>query len=110
MRTRTLSLIAASIAALSLAGTAFATETAEFPTARVRYGDLNLSSDAGVANLYARLRGAAKQVCLYSSFRMTDQGCVANALEVAVAKVGNERLQALHRQHSGVTAVATNRG
>ncbi len=110
MRTRTLSLIAASIATLSLAGTALAagTATGELPTARVRYADLNLSSDAGVATLYARLRHAATQVCEYRSFRFVDQACVAKALDGAVTTVANGRLTTLHQQRTGVAQVASN--
>jgi UrcA family protein len=102
MKTKTLSLIAASIATLSLAGTALAAGTGELATARVRYDDLNLSNDAGVASLYARLRHAASQVCESSPSRdLVDQSCVAKALDGAVAEVDNGRLTALHQRHAG---------
>ena len=107
MKTKTLSLIAASIASLALASTALAAGAGELPTARVRYGDLNLSSDAGVAALYSRLRHAAKQVCMYSSYRISDPACVSTALNDAVAKVANGRLTMLHERRTGVTQVAS---
>jgi UrcA family protein len=63
MTRKTLSLIAASIASATIATAAFAADTDEPPSVRVCYADLNLSSGAGVAHLYARLRNAANQVC-----------------------------------------------
>jgi len=102
MRIKTLTLIAAGVAALSIASVAIAADTGAPPVARVRYGDLNLSNDAGVAHLYARLRHAADQVCELGSFRdIVDQGCATQALDAAVAAVGNERLTALHARSAG---------
>jgi UrcA family protein len=110
MNTKIRSLIAASVATLAFAGTAFAAGAGELPTARVRYGDLNLSSDAGVATLYARLRHAADQVCEYSRFRVVDPACVTQAMDGAVAKVANGRLTALHLRRTGASRVAANGG
>jgi UrcA family protein len=61
---------------------------------RVTYGDLDLGSDAGVNRLYARLRQAAESVCVYATLAsVVDQRCAKQALEDAVAAVGNERLR-----------------
>ena len=102
MRSKTLSLFAASAATLLFATTAFASGAGEQPSAHVRYDDLNLSNDAGVAHLYARLRSAANQVCEYSTFRnVTDQSCAVGALDEAVVSIGNPRLTALHVRAKG---------
>jgi len=111
MKSKTLTLIAAGIATLSVAGSAFAAPIGEPMTARVRYGDLNLSNDAGVAHLYARLRHAASDVCQVASFRdLVDQQCASAALDNAVASVDNVKLTALHVRTSGTAQVASNGG
>lgn len=98
------SLIAASVAALTIASAASAAGADDFSSVRVRYADLNLSNEAGAAHLYARLRNAANQVCEYTSFRnVVDQGCAATALNGAVTAVGNARLTALHLRAAGAT-------
>lgn len=68
----------------------------------VRYGDLDLDKPAGVAQLYARLRVAAEQVC-DARFRPGTlvvapswRTCVAGALEQAVAAVDQPALTAYH--------------
>lgn len=109
MKAKTLSLIAAAVATLSIAGGAVAATTGEAPSARVRYDDLNLSSDAGVAHLYARLRHAANDVCQFDSFReVVDQKCATAALDSAVASVDNDKLTALHVRATGTAQVASN--
>jgi UrcA family protein len=108
MTRKTLSLFAAGIAALAVAGAASAANSSESLSARVRYGDLNLASDAGVAHLYARLRHAANDVCPYASFReVVDQRCAAAALDSAVANVDNDRLTALHVRVAGAGQAAS---
>jgi UrcA family protein len=72
----------------------------------VRYDDLNLSSQAGVTKLYARIRGAAKNVCRDSAgtivprLRYESQRCAAQAIDAAVKKVNNRILTAMHEQQS----------
>jgi UrcA family protein len=73
----------------------------------VRYADLDLASDAGVATLYRRLRGAATTVCrpLQSpvlASRRAWRECHDAALAGAVAGIGNERLAALHGRRKPV--------
>jgi UrcA family protein len=71
----------------------------------VAYDDLNLSSPNGAKALYARLESAASKVCggepnllqelqKHSNFR----SCYHQALDNAVDKVADPRLQALHRE------------
>jgi UrcA family protein len=73
----------------------------------VRYGDLDLASDAGVRALYARLRSAAANVCGPGAdrdlaMRQAWQACRDEALGRAVSQLGNARLAALHGdRHAG---------
>ena len=74
----------------------------------VAYGDLNLSSPAGTKALYARLESAAGQVCggepnlLQELQKQTSfRSCYDQALDNAVRKIDDDRLQALH--HKRVT-------
>jgi UrcA family protein len=70
----------------------------------VTFDDLDLSSKAGARTLYARLKGAAQQVCGNRpdghdlKGYMSYQSCYGSALEKAVRKVDNAHLLALHRK------------
>jgi UrcA family protein len=72
----------------------------------VRYDDLNLSSQAGVTKLYARIRRAAKHVCsdsggsIVPQLRYEARRCTAQAIDAAVKKVNNRILTAMHEQQS----------
>ncbi len=100
----------AGLATLTIAGTAGAGAPPASVTATqegalstvVRYADLDLASNQGVAVLYRRLRGAAERVCapLKSpalASRRPWRECYETALGNAVAGVGNEQLAALYR-------------
>lgn len=50
-------------AALLLSAPAFAAPAADGMSTTVRFGDLDLATDAGVAALHSRIRHAATQVC-----------------------------------------------
>jgi UrcA family protein len=73
----------------------------------VRYGDLDLDTAAGIAELYARLKNAAERVCgtgykpqvlfLAHSWRT----CVKAALEQGIAAVDRPALTAYHATQSG---------
>ena len=71
----------------------------------VAYDDLNLSSPAGAKTLYARLESAASRVCggepnLLQELQkqIAFHSCYDKALDNAVRKVDDPRLQALHRE------------
>ena len=51
-----------SVAALAISGVA-AAGSPDSHSVVVRYGDLNLNSQAGVASLHKRIRNAAESVC-----------------------------------------------
>jgi len=85
------------------AGMAQAAEPTQPLTKIVHYGDLNLDSEQGTQALYARLRGAARQVC--SPFESSEfprqrlwKKCFNNAVADAVGEIGATRLSALHIQ------------
>jgi UrcA family protein len=68
----------------------------------VRYTDLDLDKEAGVANLHARLRNAAEQVCSLGSgpsaliLSSNERACVTAALGQAVANIDRPALTAYH--------------
>jgi UrcA family protein len=72
----------------------------------VRYDDLNLSSQSGVAHLYARISRAARSVCrdpgaaTWAEVRRKVRGCKAAAIDAAVKKVNNRILTAMHEKQS----------
>jgi UrcA family protein len=76
------------------------------PTTTVRYGDLNLATDAGTMALYRRLRAAAHRVCDADGTRelkqlMLARSCYEHALSEAVGTLHNERLSSIYRAAGG---------
>jgi UrcA family protein len=77
----------------SLNGVAGAVDTGAEPLKRVvNFADLDLTRNAGVTVLYARLQSAARMVCEPFNVRalgslVTMRRCVEEAIERAVAKV-----------------------
>ena len=80
------------------AGKAVGTET---HSQTVKFGDLDLSKSEGQKALLSRIRGAAGEVCAPRPETNDSKGseaykkCVGNAVNGAVAKVGNSGLTAL---------------
>jgi UrcA family protein len=73
------------------------------PSVTVRFHDLNLNSPEGVASLYARIRGAAEQVCRTLESRdlmrkSQSQDCFNHAVADAVKAVHSAPLSAYHWQ------------
>ncbi len=71
------------------------------PAVTVNFSDLDVARGAGVETLYQRLRTAAKAVCGAKDIRKLNEtkawrACYTQALDNAVEKVGNERLNQLH--------------
>jgi len=70
----------------------------------VRFGDLNLSSQAGVEELYGRIRRAADIVCnetrpsTTTPFSPAAQKCKAEVVSATVGKINNKVLTAMHQQ------------
>ena len=84
---------------LTLLGATSALADEPAKSIKVGYADLDLSTQAGAATLYARIKGAARQVCGYQGVTYTDttgwkhcfNGAVSNA--VAMARQQRGRLQ-----------------
>ena len=106
----TLTLLVTAVALPAAADSRLVQESTE-----VRYTDLDLGKEAGVANLYARLKNAAEQVCdtgypssaLFLSTK--SRACVADALQQAVAKVDRPALTAYHAARAPAGARGTAR-
>jgi UrcA family protein len=96
------------VAALAVSGLANAnTDSSIITTGKaqsivVKYGDLNLGTSNGVKTLHTRLRKAAYQVCRPFDGRTLSGNaeygaCISDAVNRAVADVGNANLTRLHR-------------
>ncbi len=92
---------AAAVILTSVTVTAHADSTQDSALqAVVRYGDLDLATEAGTARLYQRISAAAERVCPSADARdlkraQVARSCQAEAIERAVASVGNARLASL---------------
>jgi UrcA family protein len=100
------------VAALVLSGVATA-GSSDTNSVVVRYGDLNLNSQAGVASLHKRIRNAAESVCSDLDTRILglrdgyDQ-CVKEAVGKGVAEVGNLNLSNFHASKGKSAVLASN--
>jgi UrcA family protein len=79
----------------------------------VRYGDLNLHSQAGVASLHKRIRNAAESVCSELDNRVLVlrglyEQCVNEAVSNGVAHVANPNLTNFHRNKGKIVVLASN--
>jgi UrcA family protein len=103
-----ISIGAACLIAWGAAVTAFPAVAADAPpTAKVKYGDLDLNNPAGVNQLYVRIRTAAEHVCgppnhsLELAVQQRRAGCVDQAVAGAVANAHQPALAALHSAKTG---------
>jgi UrcA family protein len=93
---------------------AYAAVGGEPPSVRVSVKDLNLTTHAGVAALYQRIRNAARSVCGPVDIALPEEKaawdrCVDETIGSAVAKLGSAKLAEYylaktHRPHSITTA------
>jgi UrcA family protein len=99
-----------SVLAIGLFAAAFAAVAGESPTVQsrnVHYGDLNLESQQGVAQLYSRLSYAARRVCSDghtwsgAAQKSAESKCIHNAIANAVSKVNKPQLTAFYRTKNG---------
>jgi UrcA family protein len=79
----------------------------EAPARTVHYSDLNLSTQAGAAVLYKRIRNAAIEVCGDVDSRRLDeaaaaQACVDRAIATSVRSVNSPKLTGEYNAHTGV--------
>ena len=107
-----LAFIAAGLGGWLLASTALAAAPADAPAVRVAFSELDLTKDAGVERLYARLRHAAAQVCGTNQTRnlgvlRSRDACARAALDRAVEAVHSSRLTARHKGATSGTQFAS---
>jgi UrcA family protein len=80
----------------------------EAPSVTVRYHDLNLDGQEGIANLFERIHAAAVVVCkseegpqlVNRAFWSEWNACINHAVANAVHTVHNEKLSAYHWERS----------
>jgi UrcA family protein len=99
------------LVALAASGIAIAA-TRNAPGVVVRYGDLNLNSQAGVVSLHKRIRNAAESVCRpleTSIIGLNDAfgACVKEAVNNGVAAVANPNLSNFHASKGKGVVVAS---
>jgi UrcA family protein len=70
---------------------------------QLRYAPAELSTDAGVINVYDRIHGVAKNVCgeqyggpKLVKYRASRERCIDNVVEYLVEEVGDARLSEIH--------------
>lgn len=90
-----LPIAALALSAIATAGTRSDTQIV------VKYGDLNLQSDAGIVSLHHRIRNAAESLCSEHETRILGlraqhRACVEDAVNNSIAAVDNARLTAYH--------------
>jgi len=101
------------LVALAASGMA-ASATREAPGVVVRFGDLNLNSQTGVASLHKRIRNAAESVCgpletrILGPLRDAYDVCVKEAVSNGVAAVDNPNLTNFHASKGKGAVVASN--
>ena len=88
---------------LAVAGAAAAASPADrgTPTAIIHYTTESLATDSGVHKLYRRIEMAAERVCPHepANSQLPNEAlikCRHDTVAVAVAKINNQRLVALH--------------
>lgn len=77
----------------------------------VKYGDLNLNSQAGIARLHKRISNAAESVCDQLDTRILSQQsaykeCVKSAVTDGIAAVDNANLSQFHASKGRYSVVA----
>jgi UrcA family protein len=100
------------LVALAASGIASAA-TRDAPGVVVRFGNLDLNSQAGVASLHKRIRNAAQSVCgpletRILGLRDAYDVCVNEAVSNGVAAVANPNLSIFHASKGKGVVVASN--
>jgi UrcA family protein len=91
--------------AIGIAAVSLADDSQGVRKMTVKFGDLNLSTSEGAAELYTRIRTAAKIVCAPDYYAPWPFGtgaadCVNKAVTDAVKKVNRAELIAVYNQHN----------
>lgn len=90
--------------ALGSSAVSLADDSGDVRKMTVKFADLNVSSPQGAAQLYVRIRGAAKSVCAPPTYWATlgtseMDACVRKAIADAVTKVNQPALYAVYNEH-----------
>jgi UrcA family protein len=95
---------AAALSMVLLSGSALAGGSDDLPRAHVSYADLNIHNQAGVEELFRRIRVAANSVCNgqgVDSRQLSEvaryRACIAQAMDGAVAEAHLPMLTAYYR-------------
>ncbi|HXZ60145.1 MAG TPA: UrcA family protein [Steroidobacteraceae bacterium] len=102
LRTAAALAVLAAGTALGAVGSAHAA-TADAPALRVRYSDLNLSTEQGSLALYGRIVDAARQVCAVDDIRdlqavAAAKACREQAIAQAVRDVNSPMLASVYAE------------
>jgi len=94
--------VLATCAAIGAVGSAHAA-SADSPALKVRYSDLNLSTEQGSLALYGRIVDAARQVCVVDNIRdlramATARVCREEAIAKAVRDVNSPMLASIYAE------------
>lgn len=92
----------------SIATVSFASDGTDALQAKVKYGDLNVSSPSGAATLYNRIRVAAENVCHpFNNRDFASQklfaACVHKAMSGAVNEVNQPALFTIYNAKTGIS-------
>jgi UrcA family protein len=98
--------LAASILSLTMLDARAAARTDDAYSVTVQFGDLDLNRQAGIAKLYLRIKGAARQVCEQQdnnqlSAKQSYLSCVKTAITTAVARIDRPLLSDYVAQRLG---------
>jgi len=85
---------------IGVSASAHAASSADAPSVRVSYNDLNLATEQGSQALYGRIVAAARQVCPSSDIRnlaglAAQHACEASAVAHAVQQVHSPKVVAI---------------
>jgi UrcA family protein len=91
-----------------IATVSFASDATDALQAKVKYGDLNVTSPSGAATLYSRIRAAAENVCHpfnnrdFASKKLL-AACVHKAMSDAVNEVNQPALFTIYNAKTGTS-------
>jgi len=91
---------------------AFNAHAGDVRSESVKFGDLNIGSQAGVEALYGRIHAAAWRVCQQPAGELAGVGrCMRKAESEAIGKVNNPLLTAFYQKKTGSSpqAITANR-
>ena len=99
--------ICATIGQAWMVNTARAANAPASQSLRLTVNDLDLSKQADVATLYARIKSAANQACgadVVTGSRLPSKDmkqCLSQAIDGAMVQINNPTLTALHKHEAG---------